>query len=69
MKVAPIFFVISSILYVNILLLINDIIMDPSCNQQSVSSYIINSLVLIILIRILDEPANFKSNITYGYYS
>jgi hypothetical protein len=69
MKVAPIFFVISSILYVNILLLINDIIMDPSCNQQNVGTYVIHSLVLIILIRILDKPANFKSNITYGYYS
>ena len=43
--------------------------MDPSCNQQNVGTYVIHSLVLIILIRILDKPANFKSNITYGYYS
>jgi hypothetical protein len=68
MKVAPIFFVLSSVLYANILFLINDLIIDSSCDQPNISTKIIHSLVLLILIRILDEQQNFKFNLTYGYY-
>ena len=68
MKVAPIFFVLSSVLYANILFLINDLIVDPSCNQPNISTKVIHCLVLLIVIRILDEKKNFKFNLTYGYY-
>jgi hypothetical protein len=68
MKVAPIFFVLSSVLYANILFLINDLVTDPSCDQPNISSRVIQSLVLIIVIRILDKRENFKFNLSYGYF-
>ena len=68
MKVAPIFFVLSSVLYANILFLISDLITDASCEQPNVGTRLIHSLVLIIIIRILDDRKSFVSNITYGYY-
>ena len=68
MKVAPIFFVLSSVLYANLLFLLNDLITDPSCDQPNISTRVIHSLVLIIVIRILDDRENFKFNLTYGYY-
>jgi hypothetical protein len=68
MKIAPVFFVLTSVLYANLLFTINDLVSDPKCDQQNISSRIIHSLVLIILIRILDERKNFVFNITYGYY-